>query len=165
MLVSFVIIYVGKFYVFYTFFSFNILQQDFMVQYLKEVKHPKANNIRRCKPRGFTLKWKTSGNGVDCGIFVMRHMESYMGEIVSKYVSGFVTESDEQKKQLNNLRCKYVTKLLLSDLNTSKDKVIEQAEAYHMIDEIEKMQISQTAIEKKKERFDAFLKWKCKNEP
>ncbi|KAD6454221.1 hypothetical protein E3N88_08927 [Mikania micrantha] len=56
---------------------------------------------------------------VDCGVFLMRHMETYKGCLLN-WECGLCGENEAnnlQKLQLNDLRKKYVTKIILHDLN------------------------------------------------
>ncbi|MFS7937264.1 hypothetical protein Hanom_Chr05g00425561 [Helianthus anomalus] len=56
----------------------------------------------------------------------MRHMEAYFGS--SKPLDcGFNNKESEQEEQIKNLRMKYAAKILLSDANLLKRKVIEDA--------------------------------------
>ncbi|KAJ0554463.1 putative Ulp1 protease family catalytic domain, papain-like cysteine peptidase superfamily [Helianthus annuus] len=94
--------------------------------YLKEVKHPKALSIPHVAPRRRVIDWGTRENFTDCGIFAMRHMEAYFGS--SKPLNcGFNNKESEQQEQIKNLRMKYAAKILLSDANLLKRKVIEDA--------------------------------------
>nr|GMD63399.1 putative ulp1 protease family, C-terminal catalytic domain-containing protein [Ipomoea batatas] len=34
------------------------------------------------------MKWRDTGNDVECGLYLMRHMESYVGERVTKWDCG-----------------------------------------------------------------------------
>ncbi|KAL8256197.1 hypothetical protein R6Q59_031264, partial [Mikania micrantha] len=70
--------------------------------------HPNALKINHLTPILVDLPWKTTNNGVDCGIFSMRHMETYMGGGVKKWKTGLLQESKAQNKQLNQLRFKYL---------------------------------------------------------
>ncbi|KAJ0789797.1 putative papain-like cysteine peptidase superfamily [Helianthus annuus] len=48
-----------------------------------EPMHPKiASQIRNTQPVRLELPWQTLYNGIDCGIFLMRHMETYTGNRV-----------------------------------------------------------------------------------
>ncbi|GJU63068.1 C2 calcium-dependent membrane-targeting protein [Tanacetum coccineum] len=62
----------------------------------------------------------------DCGIFVMRHMETYMGNELGKWKCGLDVECKKQNTQLGRLRNKYAAKLLLSDCNIYKSKTHEE---------------------------------------
>lgn len=80
------------------------------------------------------MKWRTLNNDVDCGVFVMCHMDSYRGQLLSKWDPGFVREVSKgkvtQKMQLNNLRAKYCAKILLHDSNIHKEKIISYAKEF-----------------------------------
>ncbi|PWA86086.1 hypothetical protein CTI12_AA142780 [Artemisia annua] len=94
-----------------------------LVAYLDQVKHPKTERIRISKPIRMQMKWRTKNNHVDCGVFLMLHMESYHG--LKNWECGLHLESDKQKRQLDLLRSKYATKILLSELNLIKNKFLK----------------------------------------
>ncbi|GKD14690.1 hypothetical protein Tco_1199097 [Tanacetum coccineum] len=48
--------------------------------YLCENQHPNHDAIAKARPRIPKLKWRTTTNHVDCGVFAMIHMECYIGE-------------------------------------------------------------------------------------
>ncbi|KAM0044037.1 putative papain-like cysteine peptidase superfamily [Helianthus debilis subsp. tardiflorus] len=67
------------------------------------------------------MSWRTVDNKVDRGIFLMRHMETFEGSSLRCWRCGFVKEVDcGQKEQLDELRCKYATKILLHYLNARR---------------------------------------------
>ncbi|KAJ9551857.1 hypothetical protein OSB04_015902 [Centaurea solstitialis] len=68
----------------------------------------RAKKLSKAKQKRENMLWRTTGNKIDCGIFVMRHMETFMGGNVSKWDSGFAIGEDAQKNQIENLRYKYV---------------------------------------------------------
>ena len=108
--------------------SYYFSQIDTFINYLERRKHPKIADIWLASARMVPIKWKTTYNGVDCGIFVMRHMEMYAGEGV--FLSELQREGAALKAQLKMLRAKYLAKILLKDLNTLKKKLIKDAEAF-----------------------------------
>ena len=65
----------------------------------------------------------TKENILDCGVFTMRNMETYMGGGAPDWLTGLTIECPAQDRQLLDLRKKYVTKLLLSDNNKRKSFV------------------------------------------
>jgi hypothetical protein len=78
------------------------------------------------------MPWRTSENKIDCGIFAMRHMETYTGE--ATWDCAIVNESkdnDNQKTQLEELRQKYLTKILLSDINDLRVEIIVNAKRFN----------------------------------
>ncbi|MFS8007400.1 hypothetical protein Hanom_Chr14g01260571 [Helianthus anomalus] len=56
----------------------------------------------------------------------MRHMELYYGKN-KPFECGFNNRESMQQSQINNLRMKYCARILLSDANVFKDKVIADA--------------------------------------
>ncbi|KAJ0642715.1 putative Ulp1 protease family catalytic domain, papain-like cysteine peptidase superfamily [Helianthus annuus] len=111
--------------------------------YLKSVGHKNADDIKGIKPVRMEMKRRTKDNDSDCGIFCMRHMECYNGEEVEKWDCGFHEEYEEpaiidkgkthvskQKAQLEDLRRKFITKILLHDINERKDFVIEDSKKF-----------------------------------
>ena len=103
-------------------------QIDTFIDYLERKNHPKVFQIWCSIPRIVPIKWKTDFNGVDCGIFVMRHMEMYIGE--EEFLHELHTEGAGLKGQLKILRAKYLAKILLQDLNLKKKNLIKEAEAF-----------------------------------
>ncbi|KAL4591985.1 hypothetical protein LXL04_004962 [Taraxacum kok-saghyz] len=78
----------------------------------------------------------TKKNKVDCGVFVMRHMKTYKGEHMDKWDARLeIKDGGSQQEQLNELRRKYVTKMLLSDMNLKKDLVVGKLHVYDNIPE------------------------------
>ncbi|KAI3744433.1 hypothetical protein L1987_57513 [Smallanthus sonchifolius] len=76
------------------------------------------------------LPWRTLDNKVDCGIFAMCHMETFMGS--TTWQCGFDPEKEleKQTRQITELLYKYISKILLSDLNNFKDKHLEYAKEF-----------------------------------
>ncbi|KAL4567479.1 hypothetical protein LXL04_023064 [Taraxacum kok-saghyz] len=106
---------------------------DFFTSYLTTKKHPKAKKFKHVSPFRFLMSWMTKKNKVDCGVFLMRHMETYKGEKMDKWDASLEMECDSLQKQLNELRRKYVTKILLSDMNLVKGHVEGKLDAYASI--------------------------------
>ena len=72
------------------------MQKKVLVAYLDQVRHPKTEVIRNTKPSRMQMKWRTKKNHVDCGVFLMLHMESYNG--LEDWDCGLCLESPNQKK-------------------------------------------------------------------
>ncbi|MFS7913706.1 putative papain-like cysteine peptidase superfamily [Helianthus anomalus] len=101
--------------------------------YLKSVGHQNADDIKGIKRVRMEIKWRTKNNGIDYGIFCMRHMECYNGEEVETLDCGFHEEDEEhviidkgkthvskQNAQLEDLRRKFITKILLHDIKRTQ---------------------------------------------
>ncbi|XP_071716702.1 uncharacterized protein [Rutidosis leptorrhynchoides] len=104
--------------------------KSIFVEYLKSIGNVKANDIEEADFEAPELKWGTRKNVVDCGIFVMRHMETFAGGHLSRWDCDICEENRAQKFILTKLRKKYVTKLLLSNENKQKTKVLLDARSY-----------------------------------
>ncbi|KAI3732599.1 hypothetical protein L1987_63805 [Smallanthus sonchifolius] len=97
--------------------------RDIFGKYLEIVGNPKSFQIQSADPLRLSLKWSTSENSNDCGIFLMRHMECYKG-ISKQWDCGFEPEGRKQSTQILRLRCKYAAKILLSELNIHRATVL-----------------------------------------
>ncbi|KAJ9543619.1 hypothetical protein OSB04_023326 [Centaurea solstitialis] len=64
------------------------------VHHLNVIEHPAAETLERVNVRLLEMKWQTKGNFVDCGVFLMRHMETYMGGGVRGWFTGLTTEGE-----------------------------------------------------------------------
>ncbi|KAL8199570.1 hypothetical protein R6Q57_013138 [Mikania cordata] len=87
--------------------------------YLIHNQHPNGCHISTAKIHRLAMPWRTEFNKVDCGVFLMRHMETYKGCLLN-WECGLCGENEAdnlQKLQLNDLWKKYVTKIILHDLN------------------------------------------------
>nr|GMD34450.1 uncharacterized protein LOC109175178 [Ipomoea batatas] len=84
----------------------------------------KAEKVKKLKIKRMRMPWRDAHNKVDCGIFLMRHLETFIGQTVDEWDSGL---QKDNKTQLNNLRIKYFTALVTSDLNKHKGRNIQQA--------------------------------------
>ncbi|MFS7968196.1 hypothetical protein Hanom_Chr09g00794651 [Helianthus anomalus] len=65
------------------------------------------------------MDWRTTSNVVDCGVFTMRHLETYMGDIAG-WGSGLAKEdapNQLQQRRLNKLRTRYIVKILMHSEN------------------------------------------------
>ena len=93
-------------------------------RYLQDIKHFMAFSVMyEMEFVDQYMTWKTRGNSNDCGIFLMRHMETYKGGPLAQWKCGFKMESVEQILQLRNLRRRYSMKILLSEVNLMKNEV------------------------------------------
>ncbi|GKD85672.1 hypothetical protein Tco_1356826, partial [Tanacetum coccineum] len=84
--------------------------------HLKLYGHSRHGTVGRLKHIILKLKWRTSGNFHDCGVFTMLHMESFNGETAAKWDCGLSMESGLQCDMLRRLRFKFATKILLHEI-------------------------------------------------
>ena len=107
------------------------MQFDFLSRYLEEVGHPMANVLRNdLQPEDIATPWKTIENSTDCGIFAMRHMETYKGGGIGNWRCGFKKEGIQQRAQISRLRRRYARKMLMSPINTHRINVDGQIRGY-----------------------------------
>ncbi|GJX27918.1 ulp1 protease family, C-terminal catalytic domain-containing protein [Tanacetum coccineum] len=97
--------------------------KKFFVRHLKKYNHPKHNSISKLKHRIPKLKWSTTKNHSDCGVFTMMHLEHYFGKPAGQWDFGLCVESDEQVSMLRRMRFK----ILLNEFNTHAEKMFDLA--------------------------------------
>ncbi|XP_063939771.1 uncharacterized protein LOC135148469 [Daucus carota subsp. sativus] len=97
---------------------------DCFCQFLSCYDLPKYPQIQKLVPVVVSTAWQTSENHKDCGIFAMRHMETYMGNSFL-WRSGLRTEKDNQKSVLNKLRYIYCHRLLTWSRNRRRNLAIK----------------------------------------
>ncbi|GKC02462.1 alpha/beta hydrolase fold protein [Tanacetum coccineum] len=102
--------------------------------YMLHVDHPSYRQMSAsAEKRILTLGCRTTNNSIDCGVFVMRHMETYRGEGDRGDRCCLKKEGPEQHKQINDLRYKYATKILLADCNKAKSMVEQETHAFKIL--------------------------------
>ncbi|KAK1429947.1 hypothetical protein QVD17_12308 [Tagetes erecta] len=109
--------------------------KEIFFMYLYHVGHRGCQGIRLAKPVIKKLHWSTKSNVMDCGVFLMRHMETYMGSKVKNWRCGLDVEGTKQEVQINNLRLKYAYKILTSDVNIHNKSVVDVAKELDVDDE------------------------------
>ena len=97
--------------------------------YLESINHPIAQQILVSPINRLKMSWRTTRNGVDCGVFAMRQMETYYGK--KHWRCNLSSEGPEQNRRLRRLRFKYLSKILLSDTNQLRDTVAKTARVFH----------------------------------
>ena len=74
------------------------MQHELFVEYMRSLEHPKTDVIAALHPNRYIMQWCSTENIIDCGIFLMRHMDHYRGEEIEKWDCGFFPESQVSKK-------------------------------------------------------------------
>nr|GEY42391.1 hypothetical protein [Tanacetum cinerariifolium] len=97
----------------------------FFGKYLLAINHGNATEIIEAQLVRGTFDWQTDKRSKDYGIFLMRHRESYIGNELGKWKCGLDDEGKKQNTQLGYLRNKYAAKILLSDCNMYKSKILK----------------------------------------
>lgn len=101
------------------------------VTYLKEKKLELiANELKNVEVYYMLMSWQTLSNYKDCGIFFMRHMETYKGD-PKNWITDLKHESIPQKAQLLKIRAKYCHAILASPLNEKRLEILKEAKTLY----------------------------------
>ncbi|GJX14898.1 hypothetical protein Tco_0206656 [Tanacetum coccineum] len=95
-------------------------------EYMLAINHRKEADIIEAQLVRGTFDWQTDKRSKDCGIFLMRHLESFMGIELGKWKCGLDVEGKKQNTQVGHLRNKYAARLLLSDCNIHNSKIRQE---------------------------------------
>ncbi|KVI08602.1 hypothetical protein Ccrd_013052 [Cynara cardunculus var. scolymus] len=95
------------------FFNTEVMQR-LMIRHLNTIGHASGKELDETGQERLRLDWQTQYNFDDCGVFTMRHMETYMGDMKS-WKTRLAPESKTQENQIANLRMKYVAKILVNN--------------------------------------------------
>jgi hypothetical protein len=125
---------------------------------LISIEHPSGESIKNAQVVRLAMDWRTLKNHVDCGVFLMRHMETYKGDdvIAWQVECGLCNEEEGdnvQQKQLYDLRRKYVAKILMHKINENKMWVIQDMEKWVKLTAEEKINLYKTSYKRIAERI------------
>nr|GMC66476.1 uncharacterized protein LOC109158392 [Ipomoea batatas] len=76
------------------------------------------------------MNWKETDNYIDCGLFVMRHMETYNGTL-KKWNLGFRKKASLNEDFLLGLRARYAAAIIRWRANTLKNIVIKKTKVLY----------------------------------
>ncbi|GJW13819.1 hypothetical protein Tco_0017952 [Tanacetum coccineum] len=119
--------------------------------------HHREGEMKFAEYKILRMGCRTMKNFVDCGVFAMRHMETYKGEGHYGHKCGLRTEGKAQNFLLNDLRYKYVSKMLLCEINMKKEEVEIETEAYKSLSIGEKRRLSADASATLMERMEKMF--------
>ncbi|XP_019169052.1 PREDICTED: uncharacterized protein LOC109164944 [Ipomoea nil] len=102
--------------------------QAFLASFFVAIKLPdRADCVRHLKPKRMHMSWRDATILEDSVIYIMRHMESYLGQGVSNWECGLVKGD---RDILNDLRKRFMHDILVSNINMHKHSVIQRALEY-----------------------------------
>ncbi|KAJ0683436.1 hypothetical protein HanPI659440_Chr16g0658261 [Helianthus annuus] len=129
------------------------MQRDALLVYLKNIGHSAGGVIGQVEPVRLEMPWRTKHNVIDCGVFLMRHMETYKGVAGKGWECGFLNECTDageitykQRKEIDDLRHKYITKMLLSDANEYRSFVESEVAKYKKLSADEKKEARSSSL-------------------
>ena len=93
-----------------------------MGKHLQTIGHPLGKALLGLEQQRMSLVWQTSGDAEDKGVYIIRCMETLMGDMKS-WKPGFDLHTLKRKVQITDLHAKYVFKLVHIPLNEMKNDV------------------------------------------
>ncbi|GKC65877.1 200 kDa antigen p200 [Tanacetum coccineum] len=161
----------GQYYV----IVFNLLKANAVI--LDNEKHDNYNKYKEVfdsvklskdKPaKVLKMKWKTEKNKIDSGLYMMMHMELYQGESATNWKTDIVQENNrDYEMQMTNMRKRYITKILIHEMNTKRGLMSGYAKKFSEDnkDEEKVKKMVENAINKKiaeKIKFKYFILMIC----
>nr|GMC82812.1 zinc finger BED domain-containing protein RICESLEEPER 2-like [Ipomoea batatas] len=82
------------------------------------------------EPKRMQMPWRDFNNKIDCGVYLMRHMETFTSQAVRYWDCGLVKG---EYSMLHKLRLQYMKDLVLSEYNLHRSRNL--ARAYQSISE------------------------------
>ncbi|CAI9261236.1 unnamed protein product [Lactuca saligna] len=139
-------------------FVINLQHPEFVIIDNSKVDDPDgetyAEMFSHVMPHRLEMPRRTINISLDCGVFTMRHMETYMGGSMNKFKVGFKKESSAQDDQLVKLRTKYLYKIITHEYNVQKDYVLQKVDEFHKIHSRQHSQLLAIAKEEIHRRLD-----------
>ncbi|KAL8205670.1 hypothetical protein R6Q57_009221 [Mikania cordata] len=102
-------------------------EKHVIVDYIRKWKHPMTEDLKKATIVRPGLKWDTIGNITDSVVFVMRHIEMVRSNCHTSFNCGFSTSPEEQRKQIEALRKKYASRIILTKINKLRKNVLDYA--------------------------------------
>ncbi|CAH1415867.1 unnamed protein product [Lactuca virosa] len=133
----------------------NIIH-SYMSKYMRSVHHPNAEAFSHVPRQIPQLSWSTVNNSTDCGIFTMRHMETFMGGNIRDFKTRFKSESLAQDNQLSRLRVIYLCKIINSDYNLLKDSILHQVAEFQKLNASNRKQLLKDVATRIHDRLTEF---------
>ncbi|CAI9275346.1 unnamed protein product [Lactuca saligna] len=103
------------------------LVQMYFSKFLDNNRLDKVSLFKSMKPKKMKTAWQTKTKTNDDGIFLMRHMEKYMGEKEEKWDVELGEESVRTSKKIAKLRTFYVSKLANHQINKQRKLNVTEA--------------------------------------
>jgi len=87
----------------------------------------RCERFKRKVPTVLKMHWRDGKNRCDCGVYLMRHLETYKGQDLKHWESGFKFES---KNRIIPARIKYMHTLLCSPFNEKATSFKEEMQKF-----------------------------------
>ncbi|MFS7937194.1 hypothetical protein Hanom_Chr05g00424781 [Helianthus anomalus] len=97
-----------------------------LVAYLERSEHPSMDQVAAAKIKMCDIYWATPAHPMDSVVFLIQHKKNFNG-INAPFECGFSGHWKRKQKQIIALRKKFAKRILLSDVNIMKGKVLDAA--------------------------------------
>ncbi|CAI9287428.1 unnamed protein product [Lactuca saligna] len=91
-----------------------------LCSYLSLQNHSIVKALTGAKPHVMNIRWCIAKLGPNCGLYLIRPMESYMGEGEGRWDSGFTGKGNADNVALMNLRSMYLARMMKTKFNVHK---------------------------------------------
>ncbi|KAI3666865.1 hypothetical protein L6452_41904 [Arctium lappa] len=120
-------------------------EESVEILHMKSVIHPVVDDFTEIVHTRPEMVWQMKNQNDDSGVFLMRHMETWMGEERS-WKTGLTYEGPSQKTQVIDLRKKYTAKLAVTTINNKRDEIMANVEKFNNIEpKVKTMLIAEAA--------------------
>ncbi|WOG95850.1 hypothetical protein DCAR_0415179 [Daucus carota subsp. sativus] len=105
------------------------LLHDLFCDWISQYNLPKGDEIKNMLPNVVKFGWQTTDNWMDCGVYVMRHLETYMGSLYT-WKAGLRAEDGKTRDLLKKLRMIYCHKILTWNGNKRRAMVMRSVATF-----------------------------------
>ncbi|KAL4560294.1 hypothetical protein LXL04_032444 [Taraxacum kok-saghyz] len=95
----------------------------FFCYYLKSQRHPSLKTLSKMEANIQNLPWSVIKSGDNCGLYLMRHMECYMGEREGMWETGLTGKEMIDSAAFLGLRYKYMAAIFTLVINKFKEMI------------------------------------------
>ncbi|CAI9302944.1 unnamed protein product [Lactuca saligna] len=106
------------------------MQHYFFCLYLFSIGHEKENDLKNLAYVVVNFNWKRHERDYDCGLDLMRHMETFIGQSVYCWDCELDYNPSTLITSLKILRMKSMVNLMLSEHNIQKEMLISEAKLF-----------------------------------
>uniref|UniRef100_A0A803LS62 Ubiquitin-like protease family profile domain-containing protein n=1 Tax=Chenopodium quinoa TaxID=63459 RepID=A0A803LS62_CHEQI len=107
------------------YFDYPEKLRDALGLYLQSKDIKIGENMSNYPVKLVQMPWRTEKNNIDCGVYAMRHMETYFGK--KKWTCGLKANNFDALKKL---RLRYTYELITTDLNMKKPEMCARAKKH-----------------------------------
>ncbi|KAL4588513.1 hypothetical protein LXL04_001404 [Taraxacum kok-saghyz] len=107
----------------------------FFCYYLKSQRHPSLKALSKMEANIQNLPWSVIKSGDNCGLYLMRHMECYMGEREGMWETGLTGKGMIDSAAFLGLWYKYMAAIFTLVINKFKEMIDKELTEFKKLDE------------------------------